>query len=96
MAIVLQPEVLNSIEELAEQENRTPSEVVADALELYKSQRQKKKMSDIEFLMAIAGIGESEEDDVSERDEEILKSEVDSIRGWRKPKRMDDSDRDAA
>jgi hypothetical protein len=39
-------------------------------------------MSGIEFLYAIAGLGASNEHDVSERDEEILASEVDPIRGW--------------
>lgn len=94
MSIVLEREVLERIEELAENEKRTPSEIVADALELYKPQKKKKKkkMTDIEFLYAIAGIGSSDEDDVSERDEEILESEVDPIRGWR----LDDSNRDSA
>ena len=34
-----------------------------------------------DFLLAIAGIGSGEED-VSERDEEILTQEIDPIRGW--------------
>ena len=34
------------------------------------------------FLMSIAGLGESEETDLSERDEEILASEIDSLRGF--------------
>jgi hypothetical protein len=33
------------------------------------------------FLLAIAGIGSGEED-LSERDEEILTQEIDPIRGW--------------
>lgn len=33
------------------------------------------------FLLSIAGIGQAEED-LSERDEEILASEIDPIRGW--------------
>jgi hypothetical protein len=86
MGIVLEPDVLEKIEALADSEKRTPSEIVADALELYSSQRlqkpKQKKMSGIEFLYAIAGLGASNEHDVSERDEEILASEVDPIRGW--------------
>jgi hypothetical protein len=35
-----------------------------------------------QFLMSIAGLGESEETDLSERDEEILASEIDSLRGF--------------
>ncbi|RKZ92912.1 MAG: hypothetical protein DRR19_02825 [Candidatus Parabeggiatoa sp. nov. 1] len=34
------------------------------------------------FLLAIAGIGASDEDDISERDEEILANEIDPIHGW--------------
>lgn len=34
------------------------------------------------FLLSIAGIGASDEDDISERDEEILANEIDPIRGW--------------
>jgi predicted transcriptional regulator len=65
MDTVLNSEVLHRIEELAELEKRTPSEIVADALQLYKAQK-KKKMSGVEFLLSIAGLGESDQDDVSE------------------------------
>ncbi|MEO1390631.1 MAG: hypothetical protein AAFV85_25140 [Cyanobacteria bacterium J06634_6] len=34
------------------------------------------------FLLSVAGLGESEETDVSERDEEILSKEIDPIKGW--------------
>lgn len=34
------------------------------------------------FLRAIAGLGASGQTDISERDEEILSQEVDSISGW--------------
>lgn len=34
------------------------------------------------FLRAITGLGSSAEGDVSTRDEEILASELDPIRGW--------------
>jgi predicted transcriptional regulator len=90
MDTVLNPEVLHKIEELAEQEKRTPSEIVADALQLYKA--QKKKMSGVEFLLSIAGQGKSGQNNVSERDEEILASEVDPVLGWH----VDDTDRDSA
>lgn len=39
--------------------------------------------SGAKFLLSIAGLGESQENDISERDEEILSSEIDPIRGWR-------------
>ena len=34
------------------------------------------------FLLSIASIGAADEDDISERDEEILAKEIDPIRGW--------------
>ncbi|WP_271254485.1 hypothetical protein [Pseudanabaena sp. Chao 1811] len=34
------------------------------------------------FLLSIAGLGASNEKDISERDEEILANEVNPIRGW--------------
>ena len=37
--------------------------------------------SGADFLKAITGLGEAEED-LSERDEEILAQEIDSVRGW--------------
>lgn len=40
----------------------------------------KKKPSD--FLMSIADLGASDEDDISERAEEILSREISSVNGW--------------
>jgi hypothetical protein len=42
----------------------------------------KKASEENNFLMAIAGLGESDETDLSERDEEILAQEIDSIYGF--------------
>src|SRR3972149_4339177 len=42
--------------------------------------REKQRLS---FLLNIAGLGTSEEMDISERDEEILTKELNSIHGWR-------------
>jgi hypothetical protein len=60
--------------------------------DLNPASQQKKKMSGVEFLLSIAGLGVSDEDDVSERDEEILASEVNPIRGWH----VDNRDRNRA
>ena len=35
-----------------------------------------------DFLLAIANLGDSGKWDVSERDEEILQNEIDSVYGW--------------
>jgi hypothetical protein len=34
------------------------------------------------FLTAVAGLGNSGQSDVSERDEEILRNEIDPVYGW--------------
>ncbi len=41
---------------------------------------KKKKSSD--FLMSIAGLGASDEDDISEKNEDILSREINSVSGW--------------
>jgi Protein of unknown function (DUF2281) len=49
----------------------------------YKStQCRKTENNSSAFLLSIAGLGTSTETNISERDEEILQSEVDPIRGW--------------
>ncbi|MBN3938721.1 DUF2281 domain-containing protein [Nostoc sp. NMS9] len=49
----------------------------------YKSIRQKEVNNHgSSFLMSIAGLGASAETDVSEQDEDILKNEIDFVRGW--------------
>jgi hypothetical protein len=41
------------------------------------------------FLASIAGLGDSGQVDISERDEDILKREIDPIHGWTtKPDRL--------
>lgn len=41
------------------------------------------KHSDVNFLLSIAGIGKTEEDDLAEKDEEILSQEINQS-GWGK------------
>lgn len=48
----------------------------------YKTVETKADLPHNSFLMSIAGLGASNEKDISERDEEILANEVNSIRGW--------------
>jgi len=78
---IIDQNLVRQIEQIAAAEQRTPEQVVADALRLYTTQRQ--KMSGVAFLLSIAGQGRSTESDVSERVEEILATEIDPIRGWR-------------
>lgn len=77
---IVDQELVRQIEQLAVAEHRSPEQIVADALRLYAGQTQ--KMPGVEFLLSIAGQGHSGETDISERDEAILASEIDSVRGW--------------
>ncbi|MBW4557063.1 MAG: hypothetical protein KME59_14165 [Trichormus sp. ATA11-4-KO1] len=49
----------------------------------YKSdQRRKLNNNAANFLFAVAGLGKSGQQDVSERDEEILRNEINPVYGW--------------
>lgn len=49
----------------------------------YKSAHQKEVNNhSASFLAAVAGLGNSGQQDISERDEEILRNEIDPIGGW--------------
>jgi hypothetical protein len=49
----------------------------------YKSEHSKAPSQNASsFLHAIAGLGSSGQQDISERDEEILSTEIDPIYGW--------------
>jgi hypothetical protein len=49
----------------------------------YKStQRRDSKNHSANFLVSVAGLGNSGQPDVSERDEEILRNEIDPVYGW--------------
>jgi hypothetical protein len=49
----------------------------------YKSdQRRDADRQSSSFLVSIAGLGSSGLEDVSERDEEILRNEIDPVYGW--------------
>jgi predicted transcriptional regulator len=85
MTLVISDDKLTErILQIAQREQRSPTEVLDAALHLY--EQRPLKISGVQALLAIAGQGMSDENDVSERDEEILRTEIDSVRGWR-PKR---------
>lgn len=49
----------------------------------YKSVQRKEVNNDANsFLVAVTGLGNSGQQDVSERDEEILRNEIDPVYGW--------------
>jgi predicted transcriptional regulator len=77
---IVDQDLVQQIEQIAATEQRSPEQIVAEALRLYATQKQ--KVSGVSFLLSIAGQGRSGERDVSERDEEILAAETDPVRGW--------------
>lgn len=75
-------------QKLIETINTLPDEALVELTSFidylcYKSNRSKPvENSSSAFLLSIAGLGASEAQDVSERDEEILQTELDPIQGW--------------
>lgn len=65
-----------------------PEEVLAelasflDYLRYKSAQSRELNNHSASFLAAVAGLGNSGQQDISERDEEILRNEIDPVRGW--------------
>ena len=72
---VVDEQLVQRIERIARRERRQAVDVIAQAVDLYEGRA--KAASGRAFLLAITGLGNSKERDVSERDEEILSREVD-------------------
>jgi hypothetical protein len=53
-----------------------------DYLRYKSAQRREMNNHSASFLAAVAGLGNSGQQDISERDEEILRNEIDPVRGW--------------
>ncbi len=73
-------ELVQQIERIAQREGCPEDQVIARAVRLYEERTQATGTSS--FLLAISGLGRSSEGDVAERDEEILATEIDAVRGW--------------
>jgi len=74
-------------QKLIEAVSTLPDEALAELASLvdylrYKSAQSQEKKQGSSFLLSIAGLGSSGEQDLSERDEEVLHQEVDPIQGW--------------
>jgi hypothetical protein len=73
---------------LVEVMNALPDEVLIelanflDYLRYKTSQFKEPDLSRQKFLLSVAGLGKSGQQDVSERDEEILCNEIDPVYGW--------------
>lgn len=72
--------VIQRITRLAQRKRVTVEQIVAEAVEVY--EEQEKAAATNEFWIAVAGIGDSGDPDLANRDEEILRSEIDPIYGW--------------
>lgn len=77
---ILDEKLVEQIERLARQEQCPEEQVIARAMRLYEKEAQVSRSSS--FLLSIADLGCSGQGDIAERDEEILSSEIDSVRGW--------------
>ena len=53
-----------------------------DYLRYKSAQRREVNNRSANFLVAVAGLGHSGQPDISERDEEILRNEIDPVYGW--------------
>ena len=77
---ILDEKLVKQTERLARDEQCPEEQVVARAIRLYEKEAQQVHASS--FLLSIAKLGSSNQGDIAERDEEILTSEIDQIRGW--------------
>lgn len=77
---IVDEQLVQQIERIAQRERRRELDVIAQAVRLYDQQTH--DAGTLPFLLAIAGLGSSSQGDVAERDEEILAAEIDPLRGW--------------
>lgn len=75
-------------QQLLEAVNDLPEEALVELASFldylrYKSTQQKEVSNNsANFLVTVAGLGDSGQQDISERDEEILRNEIDPVYGW--------------
>lgn len=75
-------------QKLVEAVRELPEEVLVelanflDYLRYKSAQRRELDNHSASFLTAVAGLGNSGQQDISERDEEILCNEIGPVRGW--------------
>jgi hypothetical protein len=75
-------------QQLLEAVNALPDEALVELISFldylrYKSAHQRELTTHASnFLLAVSGLGNSGQQDVSERDEEILRREIDPVYGW--------------
>jgi predicted transcriptional regulator len=79
--IMADEDTLLELKAIAQRQGKSTSQVIREALAEYvvthRSEGRHKNP-----LLALAGLGESGETDISEHDEEILAAEIDPTRGW--------------
>lgn len=64
------------------EEMRQLQTIIEQKLSNQEASSENHRKSGTEFLMSIANLGSSNVGDISERDEEILRDEIDPIHGW--------------
>ncbi len=81
--IMIEPDVLYDLQQLAQQQNVSTSQLIREALSTYIIERQR-RMPVTNPLLALSGLGATKEvTDVAEgQDELMLRKGIDPIKGW--------------
>ena len=81
--IMIEPDVLYDLQQLAQEQNVSTSQLIREALATYVIEQQKRNPI-VNPLLALAGLGASEEvTDVADgQDEQMLREGIDPITGW--------------
>ena len=74
-------------QKLIEAVNNLPDEALIELANFldylsYKTKQPKENNNNTGFLLGVAGLGNSGEKNISERDEKILRNEIDPVYGW--------------
>jgi hypothetical protein len=88
--LISNEELVERIQEIAEERKQSPEEVIAAAIASYAPKRNSNSKA---FWESIRGIGNSGDPTLAERDEEILAEDIDPIRGWGSLSDNTDTDR---
>jgi hypothetical protein len=88
--IISETRIVEKIQQLANELNQTPEQIIAEAIEQFAPATTKTGKA---FWKSIQGIGDSGDPDLAYRVKDILREEVDPIEGWSKSRDAEDPGR---
>ena len=88
--VISETRVVEKIQQLADELNKTPEQIVADAIDHFAPATTKNGKA---FWESIQGIADSGDPDLAYRIKDILSEEVDPLEGWSKSRDAEDPDR---